>query len=201
MSEFDRTQPIAGADLIVVSEHVDYWNNLGWVDQNSSQLFSERQNAYATRLHADGVYTPQLLVDGAYPIVGSDWRAAEHAIAVAAESQKIAISLSAKNLANQAEIHVSIDSPAKEGPADIYVVLAVDSVTRKVTAGENSGRQLAHTAVAFSFQKVGTLDNGPFTHEIHAPLGSKGKGRAVRVIVFAQDKKTGRVIGVTQAKI
>src|SRR5580658_2556110 len=51
-------QPTAAADLIVVSEHVDYWNYLGWSDPYSSAIFSARQRKYANRLRT-GVYTPQ----------------------------------------------------------------------------------------------------------------------------------------------
>jgi len=64
LETFDRTQPVSGADLIVLSEHVDYWNRLGWTDPFSSALFTQRQQDYVTRLHLDGAYTPQLVVDG-----------------------------------------------------------------------------------------------------------------------------------------
>ena len=80
LETFDRTQPFAKADLIVLSEHVDYWDRLGWKDPYSSPQFSARQQEYADRFSRDGVYTPQLVVDGRFELVGSDQRSASSAI-------------------------------------------------------------------------------------------------------------------------
>ena len=58
LESLDEKQPFAGADLVVLSEHVDYWNGDGWVDPYSSRLFSERQRWYAEQFGLDSVYTP-----------------------------------------------------------------------------------------------------------------------------------------------
>src|ERR1700751_1115408 len=70
LETFDRNQPVLGADLIVLSEHVAYWNRLGWTDPYSSPLFSERQQEYVRHLRLDEAYTPQLVIDGEADFVG-----------------------------------------------------------------------------------------------------------------------------------
>jgi hypothetical protein len=45
--------------IVGVSEHVTYWNGLGWSDPFSSSAYTERQNAYGQRFHLDSVYTPK----------------------------------------------------------------------------------------------------------------------------------------------
>ena len=76
----DEKQPVPGADLIVLSEHVDYWDRLGWRDPFSSPQYTARQQDYTNRFNFDGVYTPQLVVDGRYGFVGSYGHEASTAI-------------------------------------------------------------------------------------------------------------------------
>src|SRR2546422_11651436 len=58
------TQPIAGAQVIALGHHVDYWDRLGWRDRFSSGASTSRQQRYAQIFNLDSIYTPEMVVDG-----------------------------------------------------------------------------------------------------------------------------------------
>src|SRR5712692_8186946 len=91
LEKLDRSQPVAGAELIVLSEHVDYWNHAGWDDPYSSRFYSDRQSWYAQHFRSSSVYTPQMVVDGNLQFVGSDARSANQAFAQAVRARKIEV--------------------------------------------------------------------------------------------------------------
>ena len=71
LSDLVRNQPLAGVEVIGLSEHVDYWNRLGWADPFANTEFSSRQAAYDERVfRADRLYTPQIVVDGQHEAIG-----------------------------------------------------------------------------------------------------------------------------------
>src|SRR6204780_1466035 len=80
LRQVNGTQTNAGQLIVGISEHVTYWNSLGWSDPFSSSVYTERQNAYGERFHLEGVYTPQMVINGAEQIVGSDRAALLHAV-------------------------------------------------------------------------------------------------------------------------
>src|SRR5271169_3993333 len=94
LERLDRSQPVNGAELIVLSEHVDYWNDIGWKDPFSSHEYSERQSAYAAQFGRGSIYTPQMVVDGHIEFVGSDERRATQEIENATKVRKIPVSIS-----------------------------------------------------------------------------------------------------------
>ena len=58
--------------VIALSMPIDYWDYLGWKDTLADARFSARQRAYS-RVRGDReVYTPQLVVNGAVHVIGSD---------------------------------------------------------------------------------------------------------------------------------
>ena len=52
------------ADVLALAFEVDYWDRLGWKDTFSSPAWTARQYAYARAMGRDGVYTPQVVVNG-----------------------------------------------------------------------------------------------------------------------------------------
>ena len=72
LREVNGTRTAAGQLIVGISEHVTYWNNLGWADPFSASIYTERQNAYSRSLNLDSDYTPQMVVNGREQFVGSD---------------------------------------------------------------------------------------------------------------------------------
>jgi len=198
LEAFDRTQPVSGAELIVLSEHVDYWNRLGWTDPFSSALFTQRQQDYVTQLHLDGAYTPQLVIDGQSDVVGSDERAARSAILKAEMRSKAAIALKARHSGANVEVQLGV-SGASRG-TDVYVVLADDHAQSHVTRGENSGHILRHVAVVRTLLLAGKTDaQGAFARDLSLPLKDVTIG-AWRVVVFLQDSGSRHVLGAAETR-
>ena len=199
----DEKQPISGALLIVLSEHVDYWDRLGWKDPFSSAKYTERQQEYTNRYRFDGVYTPQLVVDGRYGFVGSDSREASTAIQKAIRDPKVSMTIS--NLArNGNEVTARIELPADQNfrgaRTMLYVALADNRQESHVARGENGGRTLAHVAVARILRQVGMIDlDAASAKEITLPV-QVGSGSGLRLVAFIQDAKTGHVVAVAQQK-
>src|SRR5258708_5969754 len=141
LETLDRTQPVGGAELIVLSEHVDYWDGLGWKDPFSSPQYSARQYGYASKFHLGTVYTPQLVVDGRVQLFGGAVREAIAAIENERREQKIAVVVS-HSVRNGNQVTAHIEVPAQQaqidaGAAVLYVALAENKTQTQVARGEN----------------------------------------------------------------
>lgn len=193
--DLDRKQPVPGATIVVLSEHVDYWDGLGWRDPYSSHQWSERQDSYGRRFGLDSVYTPQMVIDGDRQAVGGESRAVRQAIAESANRPKLPIEISHATRTKDA---VQIAFTAGAAPAaTLYAAVADDYDTSSVARGENSGRVLDHVAVARSLGPIATLRDTPTQQSVEVPISHDAEKRHLRLILFAQDAKTGRILGVS----
>ena len=180
----DRLLESLDPQAIVLSEHVDYWDGLGWRDPYSAHANTQRQEAYARGFGIPGPYTPQMVIDGATEFVGNDARRAMEELARARSREKIGVHLAR----SAAGVRVRIDPTAKA--ADVWLALADDSGTSEVAAGENKGRRLHHVAILRSLRKIGALKRGgSFDQNVEVPP------HAGRVIVFLQGSGLGKVYG------
>jgi hypothetical protein len=198
LRQVNGTQTSAGQLIVGISEHVTYWNSLGWSDPFSSDVNTERQNDYSERFHLDGVYTPQMVINGAEQIVGSDRAALVRAVQKEGEQPSL---MSLRILAVKVAEHTVRVDYATSGAmpadgADLIAVLADDSDRSSVLRGENSGRTLAHVAVARSLVRVAKVQAaGEHSVEMKLPASFQ-PAQNHHVILFAQMPGNGRVLGV-----
>jgi hypothetical protein len=199
LEKLDREQPVAGAQVIAMSEHVDYWNHLGWTDPYSSAAFSSRQQVYARRFGIGGPYTPQMVVDGNTEFVGSDAQRADSAIRSAAREPKLNIRIRASEARDFLAVEVDPFPAGKSHQANVYIAHAADSGNSDVLRGENQGRKLHHISIVKDLRQIGSVGGSGFKTQIpvsaaHTPPGS-------RLIVFVQEPGTGRVWGAVMYPI
>ena len=191
------SQTNKGQLVVGISEHVTYWNSLGWSDPFSSDAYTERQNAYTERFHLEGPYTPQMVINGAEEIVGSDRAGLLRAVEKEdAESPRISLHIVSLNVAGSTltvNFSTSGDLPAQG--ADLIAVLPDDADQSSVLRGENSGRTLVHVAVARSITRIAKVKAaGERTAQIPIPVSFQAK-QGHHLILFAQTPGTGRVLG------
>lgn len=201
LAEIDKKQPVAAAQLIVLSEHVDYWNRQGWTDPFSSHALTERQEMYAARFGTEDIYTPELVVDGARSLVGSDWKKAESAIRESLREAKTPVNVTAKRNEADAQIHVNVGSSVGRKDAIVYLVLAHDRTQSHVAHGENAGRDLTHVAVAYSIREIAKVKpDATFDQDIRVPLAANSKAGDTRAVVFVKKEDATRVIGAGETR-
>src|SRR6476661_5238639 len=66
--------------LVSISLPIDIWDYLGWKDTLANPRHTARQRAYSKVRGDREVYTPQVVVNGSYHVLGSDKAAIERAI-------------------------------------------------------------------------------------------------------------------------
>jgi len=196
LSEIERTQPVPNAQVLVLSEHVDYWNRLGWRDPFSTHGFSERQSSYADAFHTDGVYTPQMVVDGRAEFVGSNSTNAKKAIAEAAGKPKAQVTITAGD-----KLTVSVSQVPGNTDADVLLAITETNLRSDVRTGENSGHTLNHTGVVRRLTVLGQTHEGTFSSQTSAPLAAGWKRENLQAVVFVQDRKTKQILGAANVKL
>ena len=203
LSQLEATQPIPGAQVIGLEEHVDYWNQQGWMDPYSSAEWTARQQEYVARLKDKGPYTPQMIVDGEKELVGNNPMEVQQTIEQAAQAQKVQVSIAADaGVAGDVErLEVRVvnsGSAAAQEKADVWLAVTEDGLHTDVKAGENKGRNLEHASIVRSFQKLGSISgsgSAPFVANPQVKLRSNWKKENLHIVVFVQGKKTWRILG------
>jgi hypothetical protein len=204
LAKLEADQSIPQTRVIALEEHVDYWNDLGWVDPFSGRNWTLRQQNYAGSLGNGNPYTPQMVVDGRTELVGSRERQALQAIAKAAKEPKTEVLVRPRPAAGphtaRWDVSVGRIDAAGNDTAEVWLAVTEAGLHSSVTAGENSGHELAHASVVRWLQKIGVATrsvDSSFSQAVTEDLKAGWNRQHLSAVVFVQEKKSRHILGAT----
>jgi hypothetical protein len=196
LSRLGRTQPVRGADIIILEEHVDYWDRLGWRDPFSSAAATERQNEYDLAFAGREVYTPQMIVDGRAQFVGNSDTDALRAIRTASQAPKPSVQLSWQKDDTLA-IHIEpLKNTEERDGQQLFLAVAENMLHSDVKHGENAGRALEHNGVIRQLLPLGKIDAAPagFSSSVAVHSAREWNRANLRAVVFVQERRSRHVL-------
>jgi hypothetical protein len=186
--------------VVALAFHVDYWDYRGWTDSLAVPENTDRQNAYKIALGMNGIYTPQVILNGREHMNGQDGQKIRRRIA------------EMRNTPSGLTIPVTIEKTTKDrlvidigaGPAagnPVRVLLAYfnrESVVA-IPDGENVGRKVSYANSVRAMDTVGMWDGS--AQKIEIPLSEitskKATGCAVLLQEMLGEGKPGPIIGAS----
>ncbi|HEY3740461.1 MAG TPA: DUF1223 domain-containing protein [Bryobacteraceae bacterium] len=203
LQALEQRQPVKGVNIIILSEHVDYFDGEGWRDPFGSPQFTNRQRDYELSLKGDAdIFTPQMFVNGKSGFVGSKFDVGLREIAKGAGRPVAAIQVDHVNVEGNA-LTASISIPeipegAGKGPFDVTVAVSESGLHSTPTAGENRGVAMVQAGVVRWLKVVGKATAAGYQGDVHLKLDHSWKRDSLKLVVFLSDRKTRAVWGATQ---
>jgi len=178
--------------VLALALHITYWNDLGWEDRFSQDQFDERQRVYVRQLQLHGPYTPQMVIDGAQDVVGSQRQDVERALARAARPVAVALRVDGDA--------IRVDLPALDAGCDCVLALfAVQAnASTPVGRGENAGKTLREFQLVRALRALGKWPGDARTLQVKR---ARLPGHIDSVAVLAQERATGRVVAAGQLSL
>lgn len=185
-------------DLVALEFHVDYWDDLAyglagrWADPFSDAEYTRRQQQYRIRglQGRNGVFTPQVVVDGQWAAVGSDESAIEGLLAAPPpRAAMVTVALEP----GSARVTVSGED---RNSSDVWLYRFYRHQVTRVEAGENKGKTLANHHVVNSMRRLGSWAGG--TRDFVVENLRLNEGEDCAVVVQGPDQ--GRVLGAVYCR-
>jgi hypothetical protein len=179
-----------------LSFHVDTWNQPAFSDPFSAAEHTRRQENYYKHHIYDGVYTPEMIVNGTKVVPARDEPPVRSAVAEALQTTApINLKLALQRTGD--EIIANVDLSAQPAGTVLNVALVERGLSNHVRKGENTGLTLEHENVVRVFKTIDV--SGPHASiPLTIPKGVKTNNCSV--IAYAQNAKL-TVLGATEEQV
>ncbi|MEK9724758.1 MAG: DUF1223 domain-containing protein [Rhodospirillaceae bacterium] len=176
-------------DVLPLSLHVSYWDYIGWKDPFARDDHAERQRLYSRRFNLRYVYTPQMVIDGAYQASGGNAGEIYTFIEKAKALPHVPVALSR----DDGVMVAALPEHAVDGAVEVIAVFADDRHDTVIQRGENGGRTLSYHNVVRGIQVIGTWKGEKA--KIAVPVSDAG-GDFCAVIL--QEPASRRILGAAR---
>jgi len=188
-----------GRPVYTLAFHVDYWDESGWRDPYSAPWATQYQRAYVGALQAQGLYTPQMVVNGRDEFIGS--HAAHARASISRERSKPRsqqLQLTGRRDSERVVVHYDLSAAASDSV--VRVALVEQEATTDVLAGENAGRRLRHVHVVRAFGSTPAAKSGDVSIAWPAGFGPDRRANAF-VIGYVQQRATMEITSAARANL
>jgi hypothetical protein len=187
--------------LVAMSLPIDYWDYLGWKDTLAKPGHTARQRAYAQARGDRAVYTPQVVVNGAVHVQGSDRSAIERAIGQTRQ-QAGTLALPVTLAVDGGRVNVSVAASSEGRSGEIWLCALAKSIPVAIGRGENRGHTITYHNVVRRWVKLGEWNGSARTWSVPLSDVEVDGGNSLAVLVQAGDGvKPGRMLGAALAAI
>jgi hypothetical protein len=187
-------------DVIALSFPITYWDMLGWKDTFATDANTQRQKSYARAMSHSGIYTPQMIIDGRFDVVGNQRDRVMAALSARANDGlgEPTVPLSVGTASGRLEIVIPAAKTRVRPMATIWVMRTLMQGVVNVGGGENRNHMLTYTNVVRDLQRAGEWTGEAM--KIDLPLNlAKTKHDGIAVILQARDY--GPVLGAAIVQI
>src|SRR5262245_31179083 len=164
-------------------------------DPFSSPEATKRQRDYAQSLGLSSVYTPEMVIDGSFDIVGSNRARVDQVIATASQRQKLPVAIVAGSAGGW---HVTIPAGEAAEPATVWLALYDRRHSTPVRRGENAGKTLTDYNIVREFRAIGQWTGA----KLDLPVDIGATDLAERgFAVIIQTATASRILGAALAPV
>ena len=187
-------------DVIALSLPITYWDMLGWKDTFATEANTQRQKSYARAMSHSGIYTPQMIIDGRFDVVGNQKDRVIAALSARANDGlgEPTVPVFVGTSSGRLEIAIPAAKTKMRPMATIWVMRTLMQGVVNVGGGENRNHRLTYTNVVRDLQRAGEWTGEAM--KIDLPLNlANTKHDGIAVILQARDY--GPVLGAALLQI
>jgi hypothetical protein len=182
-------------DLITLVMPVDSWDRPGRKDALAKSSFTDRQAAYADVRHEDTLYTPQAMINGAAPAMGSD--PDEIRDAIAQTNGVLSVPVKAAPVGNDIVVTIGAAKTAAD-PVGAMITVLPFVASREIPL--RGGETLHYANLVRDIVPVGRWTGKPVKQTI--PLKEYAQYDGIVVLLQAGTaERPGAILGATRIPI